>query len=53
MIPTVLWLLFDFLSLKNDVIVPSKSNKQKYFFFILFLVGIFKANDEISRIRIH
>jgi hypothetical protein len=34
LIPTVLWLLFDFLSLKNYVNVPSKSksNKQKYFF---------------------
>ncbi len=29
LIPTVLWLLFDFLSLKNDVNVPSKRNKQK------------------------
>ncbi len=27
LIPTVLWLLYDFLSLKNDVNVPSKSNK--------------------------
>jgi hypothetical protein len=31
MIPTVLWRLFDFLSLKNYVNVPSKSNKQKNF----------------------
>ncbi len=31
LIPTVLWLLFDFLSLKNDVTVHSKSNKQKSF----------------------
>ncbi len=29
LIPTVLWLLFDFLSLRNDVNVPSKRNKQK------------------------
>ncbi len=29
LVPTVLWLLYDFLSLKNDVNVPSKSNKQK------------------------
>jgi hypothetical protein len=28
LIPTVLSLLYDFLSLKNDVNVPSKSNKQ-------------------------
>ncbi len=33
LIPTVLWLLLDFLSLKNDVNVPSKSNKQKNFFY--------------------
>jgi hypothetical protein len=26
------YLLFDFLTLKNDVNVPSKSNKQKNFF---------------------
>jgi hypothetical protein len=32
LIPTVLLILFDFLSLKNDVNVPSKSNKQKNFF---------------------
>jgi len=31
LIPTVLRLLFDFLSLKNDVNVASKSNKQKNF----------------------
>ncbi len=29
LIPTILWTIFDFLSLKNDVNVPSKSNKQK------------------------
>jgi hypothetical protein len=29
LIPNVLWLIYDFLSLKNDVNVPSKSNKQK------------------------
>ncbi len=28
---TVLWLLYDFLSLKNDVNLPSKSNQQKNF----------------------
>ncbi len=31
LIPTVLRILFDFLSSKNDVNVPSKSNKQKNF----------------------
>ncbi len=35
LISTVLWLLFDFLSLKNDVKVPSKSNVQKNFFLNL------------------
>ncbi len=35
LIPTVLWLLFDLLSLNNDVNAPSKSNKQKKFFFKL------------------
>jgi hypothetical protein len=39
LIPTVLWLLFDFLSLKNDVNVPSKSIKQKNFFKKNFFVG--------------
>ncbi len=46
--PSVLWLLYDFLSLKNDVNVSSKSNKQKNLFF----GGVFKVNDENSRIRI-
>jgi hypothetical protein len=31
LIPTVLLLLFDFLSLKNDVNVPSESNMKKNF----------------------
>jgi hypothetical protein len=31
LIPTVLLLLLDFLSLGNDVNVPSKSNKQNFF----------------------
>ncbi len=52
LIPTVLWLLLDFLSLKNDVNVPSKSNKQENFIKNLFFVGILKVNDENSRIRI-
>jgi hypothetical protein len=33
LIPSVLLLLLDFLSLKNDVDVPSKSIKQNNFFF--------------------
>ncbi len=37
LIPTVLWLLLDFLSLKNYVNVPSKSNK--LFFKVSFLLA--------------
>jgi hypothetical protein len=48
LISTVLWLLFDFLSLKNYVNVPSNSYMQKNLVF----VGILKVNDENSRIRI-
>jgi hypothetical protein len=29
LIPNVFWLIYDFLSLKNDVNVASKSNKKK------------------------
>ncbi len=51
LIPTVLLLLFDFLSLENDVNVPSKSNKQqKLFLTNLFFVGLLKVNGENSRI---
>ena len=35
-----MWLIYDFLSLKNDVNVASKSNKQKN------LVAILKVSDE-------
>jgi hypothetical protein len=42
LIPTFLGLLFDFLSLKNDVNVPSK----------LVFVGVVKVNDENGRIWI-
>jgi hypothetical protein len=45
--------LFEFLSLKNDVNVPPKSNKQENFKKLVFFVGILKINDENSRIRIH
>jgi hypothetical protein len=45
--------LFDFLSLKNNVNVPSKSNKQKKLCYKnYFSAGILKVNDENSRIRI-
>ncbi len=61
-IPTVLWLLLDFLSLINDVNVPSKSYKQKNFFLLVFwwrLEGQWrKEQDPLvrgmdPRIRIH
>ncbi len=45
--------LFDFLSLKNDVNVASKSNKQKNILLKnYFFAGILKFNDENSWIRI-
>jgi hypothetical protein len=44
--------LFDFLSLKNDINVPSKSNNQKNCVKNYFFAGILKVNDENSRIRI-
>ncbi len=53
MIPTDLWLSLNFLSLKNYLNVPSKSNKQKNFFLNSFFVGVLKVNDEYSSIRIH
>ncbi len=52
LIPTVLWLLYDFLSLKNYINVSSKSNKQKNYFKISFLLASWKVNDENRRIRI-
>ncbi len=46
LIPTVLLLLFDFLSLKN---VPPKSNKQKNFFFkISFLLAPWRSMTKIG-----
>jgi hypothetical protein len=45
--------LFEFLSLKNDVNVASKSHKQKKIVLKnLFFAGILKVNDENRRIRI-
>ncbi len=54
----ILWLLFDYLSMKTDVNVPSKSNKQnKLWKKNLIFVGILSTTDEKSwirtRIRIH
>jgi hypothetical protein len=43
---------FGLFIFEYDVNVPSKSNKQKSFFFNLFFVGVLKVNDENSRIRV-
>ncbi len=45
LIPAVLWLLCDFLSLKNDVNVASKRISKNTFFSVAFL----KVTDENSR----
>ncbi len=47
LIPTVLLLFHDFLSLKKDVNVPSKSNKQKNFFLISFLLAFSRSMTKI------
>jgi hypothetical protein len=52
LISTVLFLLYDFLSFKNYVNVPSKSNKQRILEKNLFLLASWKPPDENSRIRI-
>ncbi len=52
LISTVLWLLYDFLSLKNHVNVPSKGMSIKLGEKKLFFVGILKVTDKTSRIRI-
>ncbi len=44
LIPTVLWILYDFLSLKNDENVPSKISKKTF--------DVLKVTDEKNRIRI-
>ncbi len=46
-----LWLLVDFLSLKNEVMYLQKVIS-RYFFFNWFFVGVLKVNDGNSRIRI-
>ncbi len=49
MISTVLWLLFDFLSLKNDVKVPSKSTMQKNFLKVFsFLLASWRSMMKIE-----
>jgi hypothetical protein len=48
LIPTVLWLLLYFLSLKIDVKVPSKSKKQKNFIKIIsFLLASWRSMTKI------
>ncbi len=48
LIPTVLWLLVDFLSVENNVNVPSKSNKQKNIFLISFLFASWRSMTKIA-----
>ncbi len=49
LIPTALWLLFDFLSCKNYVNVPSKSNHQKNFLTkISFLLASWRSMTKIA-----
>jgi hypothetical protein len=54
LIPIVLWLFYDFISLKNDVNVVSNCSKPKYLGkrYLTFLVAILKVTDQNSRIRI-
>jgi hypothetical protein len=47
LVSSILWLFFDFLTVKNDVNVPSKSNKLKKIF-----VAILKVIDGKNGIRI-
>jgi hypothetical protein len=44
----MLWHFRDFSSLKTDLNVPSKSNKQNNYEKNLVFVGIFSATDEKS-----
>ncbi len=55
LISTILRLLFDFLSMKTDINVPSISNKQKNFGKSLIFFRILSATDEKSKsvARIH
>ncbi len=48
LIPTVLWLLFDFLSLKNDVNIPSKSISRKTRIKISFLLASWMPVTKIA-----
>jgi hypothetical protein len=56
LIPTVLRLIFDFLSLKNDVNVPSKSYKQKNFYLVVTVLsthGSVVAEMQVGQHSIH
>ncbi len=46
LISTVLWLLYDFLSVKNDANVPSKSKKQKTIFLVDILEGPWRKEQD-------
>jgi hypothetical protein len=45
-ISPILWLLYDFLSVKNDENFPSKSDEQKSLEKDYFLVGIFMVTAD-------
>jgi hypothetical protein len=49
LISTILWLLYDLLSLKNDINVPSQRNKHKNFEEFFVVVGVLKVTDEKSK----
>ncbi len=51
LIPTVVLLLFGFLSSRKDVNVPSKSNEQKTFLKISFLLASWRSMTKIGGSR--
>ncbi len=53
LIPTVLWLLYDFLSLKNDVNVVSKSNMQDGNKKLFFLLSFFCLLSYFLKLHLH
>ncbi len=48
LIPTILWILSDFLSLKNDVNVPSKRIKQNIFYTNFLLLVSWRSRTKIA-----
>ncbi len=44
-----LWLLYDFLSMKNDLNVPSKTNKRKHFFIIFSVTNDLKEPSKSNK----